>query len=465
MALRVVVALIAALSVARPCLAAACPGDCNGDGVVAINELINGVSILLGAGNVQQCTACDLDGNGVVTVDELVEAVRATLNGCPATPTPTPTTVPPTHAPTVTATHAPTATATPLNCLVDGVICTVAGTGMAQWDGDGRRALDTSFYFPIAVIFDRDGQPLILDWNNLRLRRINLDGTVVTVMGTGAEDFALPIDGTLAIDTSLHHANDVEYDANWRLYLSGDHLPAVFRVDADTRVFTVAGTLDYGYSGDGGPALQAELSTPYGVLPDAVGGFYISDVDANVVRYVDPLGIINTVAGTGDGGYTGDGGLGTAATLWGPSRLKVGPDGSLYFCETKNHVIRRLHADGTIDTFAGTGTRGYSGDGGPAKQAQFDTPYDVRFAPTGDVYVADTGNNVIRRIDGNGMISTVAGNTVPDFAGDGGPAAACELHRPSGIIFDAEGSLWISDTSNQRVRRVWHFLNTVAPPS
>jgi trimeric autotransporter adhesin len=362
---------------------------------------------------------------------------------------------------TPTASAAPTATA--LNCNVDGVICTVAGTGKAQFDGDGRQALDTSLYFPIDLIFDRDGQPLIVDWNNLRLRRINRDGTVSTVMGNGFEDSELPIDGTLAIDASLHHATDIEYDANWRLYLAGYHLPVVFRIDTDSRLFTVAGTNDVGNSGDGKPALQAQLTTPFGVLPDAAGGFYVSDVDANVVRYVDPQGIINTVAGTGDKGYTGDGGLGTAATLDGPGRLKIGPDGMLYFVETRNHVIRRLHPDGKIDTFAGTGVRGYSGDSGPAAQATLDAPWDVRFAPNGDAYVADTGNNVIRRIDTAGMISTVVGNNVQGFEGDGGPAAACSLYRPSAVIFDADGSMWIADTSNQRVRRVWHFLQDGSP--
>jgi sugar lactone lactonase YvrE len=209
------------------------------------------------------------------------------------------------------------------------------------------------------------------------------------------------------------------------------------------------------------------------VLPDALGGFYISDLDANVVRYVDPQGIINTVAGNGTQGcseltcYTGDGGLGKAATLWGPGRLKLGPDGALYFCENKNHVIRRLHPDGMIDTVAGSGTRGSSGDGGPAKQAQFDIPYDIRFAPNGDLYIADSGPtaNAIRRIDTNGMISTVVGDGMAAFAGDGGPAAGAELFRPSAVIFDAEGSMWIADTSNQRVRRVWHYLHNGAPPS
>ena len=330
---------------------------------------------------------------------------------------------------------------------------------MSVFDGDGRPALQTSFYFPIDVNFDREGRPLILDWNNLRLRRLNDDGKIETIMGLDYEDF--PTDGALAKDTPLHHASDIEFDASWTMYVAGDHVPVVFRVDTDDRVFLVAGNGDYGYAGDEGPALQATLATPFGVLPDDAGGLYISDGDAHVIRYVDAAGIIDTVAGTGLPGYSGDGQPGTNAELAGPSRLKFGPDGAIYFCETRNHVVRRLAVDGTISTFAGTGQRGYSGDGGPAREAQLDTPYDLHFAANGDLYIADTGNNVIRRIDTAGVIDTVVASGARAFSGDGGPAIECEMNRPSAVIFDTEGSMWIADTGNQRVRRVWRFLDTI----
>jgi streptogramin lyase len=288
------------------------------------------------------------------------------------------------------------------------------------------------------------------------------------------------VDGGLAIDTSLHHANDIEYDSLGRFFLSYYHLPIVVRVDTDSRVHLVAGTQTVGNAGDGAAATMAQLSVPSGVEPDGNGGFYVSDTDANVVRWVDPQGIIHTVAGDGTqnccapGGldpcppntvscYTGDHGLGTKARLWGPARLKLGPDGALYVCETVNHVVRRLYPDGTIDTFAGNGTRGYSGDNAPATQAQLNGPYDIRFAPSGDAYVADTNNQVIRRIDSHGIITSVVGNGMGAFAGDGGPAAASALFLPSSIIFDAQGSMWIADKANQRVRRVWHYLDTVPP--
>lgn len=371
-----------------------------------------------------------------------------------ATPTPTST---PSLTPSITATATASATATAFDpCDEQGTICTIAGTGLSQFDGDGKPALETSFYYPLDIDFDAQGRVLILDWNNLRLRRLNSDGTIETVMGNDTEAF--PVDGALAKDTSLHHPSDVEKDAAGRMFVAGNHVPVVFRVDSDQRVFTVAGSDDFGNDGDGGPARSAKLSEPYGVKPDASGGFYISDATANVVRYVDAGAIIHTVAGNGERGYGGDGGPATQAQLDGPTRLQTDVDGDLYFCDTDNHVVRRLR-DGVITTVAGTGQPGYSGDGGPAEQAQLNAPYDLRFSPAGDLYVADTGNNVIRRVDANGVVTTVVGSGAQGFDGDGGEARAARLNRPSGINFSADGSLWIADTFNQRVRRVARFLS------
>jgi sugar lactone lactonase YvrE len=134
--------------------------------------------------------------------------------------------------------------------------------------------------------------------------------------------------------------------------------------------------------------------------------------------------------------------------------------GNLYICETKNHVVRKLSAGGIITTPFGTGDRGYEGDGGPAAAAQLDTPYDVTIAPNGDFYIADTGNNVIRRVNSDGIISTVVGIGIAGFGGDGGDARSALLDRPSAVTFDDNGSMWIADTSNHRVRRVWGFLGT-----
>lgn len=344
-------------------------------------------------------------------------------------------------------------------CNQPGVICTVAGTGRSAFDGDGKTPLETSLYFPLDVVFDETGHALILDWNNIRIRRINEVGRIETIMGTDFE--GLPMNGSPAKETPLHHASDIEFDRQMRLFVAGDHVPVIFRVDTDHRVFIVAGSDGFGYEGDGGPAVDALVSTPFGVLPDNRGGFYFSDLDAHVVRYVDPDGIVDTVAGNGIRGYGGDGGPATQAQLSGPSRMRLLTDGSLLICDTENNVIRRLAAEGNITTFAGTGASGYGGDGGPAVAATFTRPYDVNLGPDGAVYVADTGNNVIRRIDDAGVVTTIVGTGVAGFGGDLGSAKVCQLDGPSSVTFDADGALWISDTFNQRVRRVVEALSLV----
>jgi len=370
-------------------------------------------------------------------------------NDAAPTPTPSPT-------PVITPSSTPTGMGTG-SCDTVGNICTVAGTGLAQFDGDGRPASQTSFYWPLLVSFDSADRPLILDYNNLRVRRLDLGNVVHTIMGTGTEDY--PTDGALAINTPLHHASDIEMDNAGNMYVAGNHVPVVFRVSPDQHVLTVAGTKDVGYDGDGHPALQAKLNVPYGVLPSDDGGFYITDLGAHVVRYVNPAGIISTVAGTGVAGYSGDGKPGPQAQLYNPTRLAFGPDGSIYICDTGNNAIRRLTKDGIISTVVGTGELGYSGDRGVATRAQLNQPYDVRFSPAGDMYIADAENNVIRRVDRAGIITTVVGTRRDGFEGDGGPASQCKLNRPTGVTFDGDGTMWIADSYNERVRRVTKFLS------
>jgi len=336
-------------------------------------------------------------------------------------------------------------------------IYAVAGTGLQVFDGDGKPAQQTSLYFPLEVTFDSQGRPLIVDWNNLRIRRIDNDGTVETIMGLSYE--GSPVEGALAVDTPLHHASDVTFDFDGNLYVAGDHVPLVMRVGLDARVSIVAGTADIGDAGDEGPAVQANLNIPFGVLPDGVGGFYIADVGANVVRYVDANGTIHRFAGNGTRGYGGDGQAASHAQLNGPTRMRFDANGRLCFCDTNNHAVRCVDTSGTIATVAGNGTSGYSGDHAAAIHAQLATPYDLRFAPDGDLYIADTGNSVIRRVDTGGTITTVVGTGTPNFAGDAGAAASCQLNRPSGVSFAGDGSMWISDTFNNRVRRVAQFLN------
>ena len=251
------------------------------------------------------------------------------------------------------------------------------------------------------------------------------------------EDY--PTEGALAIDTPLHHASDFESDAMGRMYVAGDHVSVVFRVDTDDRVYTVAGTQTIGYSGDGGPALEAELGVPFGVLPDDAGGFYICDADAHVVRYVTAGHHLDRRRRHADRRHAvprlqRQRRTGHRRADQRPRASADRPGQALYFVETKNHVVRRLRADGIIEYLrrhrrAWLRRRRPSGRRGARSTA----PYDLRFAPNGDLYIADANNHVIRRIDSNGIITTVVGNGDGTFGGDGGPALQASLLRPSGV--------------------------------
>jgi RHS repeat-associated protein len=219
---------------------------------------------------------------------------------------------------------------------------------------------------------------------------------------------------------------------------------------------TVAGNGTLGYSGDGGPAAQAELTYPCGVAVDGSGNIYIADRCNWCIRKVDTSGIITTVAGDGAwwGGYSGDGGPADQAELSYSHDVAVDGSGNLYIADTFNHCIRKVDTSGIITTVAGDGTYGYSGDGGPAAQAELNYPCGVAVDGSGNIYIADTDNDRIRKVDTSGIITTVAGEGTYGYSGDGGPAAQAELKRPYGVAVDGSGNIYISDMNNDRIRKV-----------
>jgi sugar lactone lactonase YvrE len=224
-------------------------------------------------------------------------------------------------------------------------------------------------------------------------------------------------------------------------------------VTPDGAIVTVAGTGTSGFSGDGGQATAAQLYTPQAVALDGAGNFYIADSRNNRVRKVTPGGIISTVAGTGSSGFSGDGGQGTAAQVSFPSGVAADASGNLYIADTENSRIRRVSPDGVITTFAG-GVYGISGDGGPAAGAGLMLPYGLSADAYGGLYIADVFGNNIRKVSSGGIISTVAGTGSQGFSGDGGPAASAQLNNPYGVAIDLSGNLYIGDTFNQRIRKV-----------
>ena len=220
---------------------------------------------------------------------------------------------------------------------------------------------------------------------------------------------------------------------------------------------TVAGTGRPGYSGDGGPAKQAQLQEPNDVVLDGKGHVFIADVRDHRVRRLDlASGVITTFAGTGEGASSGDGGPAERAALLGPRALAFGPTGDLYICLRNDHKVRKVdRRTNIIRTVAGTGAKGYTGDHGPALQATFNGPKEIAVDRHHNIYLVDTENHCIRRIDAaSGLVSTVAGTGQPGGSGDGGPATAATLKRPHGACVDAAGNIYIGDSENHRVRYV-----------
>ena len=335
----------------------------------------------------------------------------------------------------------------------DGTIATAAGQAqMPGFGGDGGQATAARLAFPIGVAIDGAGRIAIGDTANQRVRLVAADGTISTAAGTGA--FGFGGDGQQATSAELANPFDVALDASGRIYIVDTDDHRVRRIEADGQLTTVAGTGIGGFSGDGGPATSAQLQDPEGIAIDAMGRIYIADSFNNRVRRIELDGTIDTIAGTGAQGFGGDGGPATAAKLAHPNGVAFDATGRIYIADTYNNRVRRIEPDGTIDTIAGTGASGYNGDGMAASSAELSFPYRLVFDPSGRLVMSDTGNQRIRRIEADGTISTIAGDGSTGFGGDGGPATSAELAGPYGLAFDATGRLLIADNINNRIRRI-----------
>ncbi len=338
-----------------------------------------------------------------------------------------------------------------------GIISTVAGNGTATFAGDGGPATSASLLSPIGVAIDAAGNLFIADISNHRIRRVDAaTGIISTVAGNGAATFAG--DGGPATSAGLNRPYGVALDAAGNLFVADNSNNRIRRVDATTAIIsTVAGNGTRTFAGDGYPATSATLNHPFGVALDAAGNLFIADAFNNRIRRVDATtAIISTVAGNGTRTFTGDGGPATSASLYRPFGVALDTAGNLFIADSINNRIRRVDATtGIISTVAGNGTNGFAGDGGPATSARLHRPFGVALDAAGNLFIADSSNYRIRRVDATtGIISTVAGNGTNGFAGDGGPATSARLHRPFGVTLGAAGNLFIADTNNNRIRRV-----------
>jgi len=343
---------------------------------------------------------------------------------------------------------------------VDGVtniITTVAGNGTYGFSGDGGPATDATLYYPVSVAVDGSGNFFVADSSNNRIRRVNSSTAVITtVAGNGTSGFAG--DGGPAANGVLHVPSGAALDSSSNLFIADAANNSIRRVDATTGVITsLAGNGNLGFSGDGGPAASALLSFPHAVATDGSGNVFIADTSNQRIRRVAAAtGVITTIAGNGAGGFNGDGIPAAIATLFFPEGVSIDSSGNIFVADSFNNRIRRIDCvTGVITTVAGNGTAGFAGDGGPATMAMLNYPEAIAVDSDGNLFIADTENNRIRKVDGaTGVITTVAGNGNPAYGGDGGPATAAAIQWPTGITVDVDGNLFVPDTRNNRIRSV-----------
>ena len=337
------------------------------------------------------------------------------------------------------------------------IITTAVGTGEKGFAGDGGPAVQARLNGPFDVCFDRAGNLYFSDTFNNRIRRVDAaSGAITTVAGTGEKGFSG--DGGPATSAALSEPYGVVVDRAGNLYIADRLNRRVRRVAAATgSINTIAGTGEAAYSGDGGPGPRAGLAEPNGLaFGPGEGKLYITDVADNRVRVVDiASGTIATFAGTGAAEHSGDGGPATAAGTFGARAVKVADDGTVYILERQCSSLRKVDpATGIITTIAGTTARGYGGDGGPALAAVFDAPKEMALDRDGSLLIVDTENHAIRRIDHvTGIVTNIAGGR-QGGGGDGGPAELAGLDRPHGAVVGPDGAIYIGDTNNHRVRKV-----------
>jgi len=333
-------------------------------------------------------------------------------------------------------------------------ITNFAGKGVAGFAGDDGPASEAQLNGPTGIARGPDGALYICDTGSHRIRKVKTNGKIQTLAGTGEPGWSG--DGGPAIAARLNEPYEVRFDASGNIYWVERVSAAVRRCDAKTGVVnTIAGTGTAGFSGDGGPAKQAQLNEPHSIAFDQAGNLYICDVKNHRVRKVDmKTGIISTFAGTGEKAPARDGAIKEVA-LSGPRALDFDRAGNLWLALREGNAILKFDlAGGTVQRFAGTGKKGFSGDGGPARDATLSGPKGLSASADGNIFFADTENHVIRKIDvSNGTIHLVAGTAKPGDGSDLDPLK-CQLARPHGIFVDADGSIFIGDTEAHRVRLI-----------
>lgn len=341
-------------------------------------------------------------------------------------------------------------------------IYTYAGDGTAAFGGDGGAATAAKLNAPHGVATDAAGNVYVADYENNRIRKITPSGTITTIAGTGFGGYLASQNGGPATAAWIKWPVAIAVDPSGNVYFSEFGNNIIRKVNTAGIISTIAGIPGSipapapAPSGDGGPATAATLGYPWGIAIDAAGNIIVADQLNNRIRKVNTAtGIITTIAGDGYIGFTGDGGPATAARLNYPLGVAVDASGNIYIADYANNRVRKISTSGTMSTIAGIGLPyGYTGDGGPATIAKLYYPKAIAVDAGGNVYICDWNNNAVRKINTSGIINTIAGTGVAGYSGDGGPAVSAQLNFPTGVAVRYDGDVFISDNDNNRVRRI-----------
>ncbi len=329
-------------------------------------------------------------------------------------------------------------------------ISNIIGTGTAGYAGDDAAAKDAQLNYPMSIARAANGTLYIADTFNQRIRTVQADGVIRTIIGTGTAGFSG--DGAAATGALISSPYGIAVDGAGNIYFSDSRNNMIRKVGTNGTITALAGTGVYGFGGDEGNASDALMALPTAMILDSAGNLYFSDTQNNRVRKITPDGKIHGVAGTGQPNSNGDGQQATDAAIYGPEGLSLDSAGNLYIAETFGHKIRKVAPDGTITTFAGTGTPGFLGDSGLATQAQLNYPRGVYVDASGIVYITDTLNNRVRAVTEKGVIKTIAGTGRFGDGADGLPATLADLRNPRAIVPNGSGGFYLLDTDNSRIR-------------
>lgn len=341
------------------------------------------------------------------------------------------------------------------------LITTVAGNGISGSPlGDGGPATAANLGIFAGLAFDDVGNLYLTDENKNRLRKIDANtGIITTVAGDGTAGYSG--DNGPATGAVFNELTWVAIDRHNNIYVTDGYNERIRKINAVTGIITtVAGNGTVGFNGDNILATAAQLNTPHGIAVDFVGNLYIVDNANFRIRRVDTFGIITTIAGNGNSGYGQDGIQATQTEVAGIYGLCLDNEGNVYFSEQDNNRVRKVNiGTGIITTVAGTGNAGFSGNGGPAVSGELHWPFGIKIDAIGNLYIADRVNNRIRKVDTAGIIHSIAGSGITGFSGDGGLADTAKLNRPEGVTVDLCGNVYFTDAQNNRIRKVTFHPN------